>query len=152
MTLLDTNVLVYASDPGSEFSRWARKAIARAVRVDGAAINAVTLAELCVGSRHPETVADRIRTWGVVILDVPAAASDVCAKAYNTYRKRRLRQSGKDSPAMPLPDFFIGAHAQTMGWRLATADQGRFKTYFPRVVVECPSLKTGMKTGTRARP
>lgn len=138
MILLDTNLIVYASNPESEYVRWARRTIAHAVSEDGAAINAVSLAELCVGEHHPETVADRIRAWGVQVLDIPVAASDVCAKAYRTYRERRLKQSGKESPAMPLPDFFIGAHAQIMGWPLATADQGRFKTYFPRVPLVTP--------------
>ena len=59
------------------------------------------------------------------------------------YRERRLSQSGKESPVMPLPDFFIGAHAQVMGWPLATADEGRIRTYFPSVVLKLPpSVKT----------
>jgi predicted nucleic acid-binding protein len=37
-----------------------------------------------------------------------------------------------------LPDFFIGAHAQIMGWPLATADEGRFRTYFPSVILRTP--------------
>lgn len=41
-------------------------------------------------------------------------------------------------PTMPLPDFFIGAHAKIMGWDLATADQGRFHTYFPSVALKMP--------------
>jgi predicted nucleic acid-binding protein len=38
----------------------------------------------------------------------------------------------------PLPDFFIGAHAQVMGWTLATADESRFTTYFPSVRLLTP--------------
>jgi len=139
MTLLDTNVLIYAFDAKSPFYGWARKTIVDAVADDGAAINAVSLAEICVGDADPSTVADRIRSWGVEILDVPAAAADICAKAYRQYRKRRKAQSGNPAPAMPLPDFFIGAHAKIMGWRLATADRGRFHTYFPAVVLLEPS-------------
>ena len=56
---------------------------------DGAEINAVSLAEICVGDADTPTVADRIRSWGVEILDVPASAADVCATAYSQYRKRR---------------------------------------------------------------
>jgi hypothetical protein len=39
---------------------------------------------------------------------------------------------------MPLPDFFIGAHALIMGWELATADQGRFQVCFPTVKLKMP--------------
>lgn len=136
--LLDTNVLIDASDGRSKLCRWARRVIAEAVSGDGAAVNAVSLAEVCVGDAEPQTVADRIRSWGVAVLDVPVAASEVCAQAYLTYRMRRKADSGKDAPSVPLPDFFIGAHAQVMGWTLATADEDRFRTYFPAVPLRSP--------------
>ena len=81
MILLDTNILIFAFDPDSPFSKWARGLIADAVVGDGAAINAVSLAEICVGDEDPSTAADRVRSYGVEILDVPVAAADVCAKA-----------------------------------------------------------------------
>ena len=138
MILLDTNVLIYAFDPDSPFCDWARETIADAVAGNGASINSVSLAEICVGDADPSTVADRIRSWGVEILDVPAAAADECAKAYRRYRQRRVSKSDVPVPVMPLPDFFIGAHAKIMGWELATADQGRFHTYFPSVSLKMP--------------
>lgn len=138
MTLLDSNVLIYASDPGSARGAWARWTIARGVSTDGAAVNAVCLAELCVGEEDPGTLEQRIRGWGVETLDVPAAAAEVCAAAYCVYRERRRRQSGKDSPRTPLPDFFVGAHAQVMGWALATADTARIRAYFPDVRLVVP--------------
>ena len=105
---------------------------------DGAAINAVSLAEICVGDADPPTVVDRVRSWGVDILDVPAAAADVCATAYREYRNRRVSQSDIPAPNMPLPDFFIGAHAKIMGTELATTDRSRFYTYFPSVPLKMP--------------
>ena len=133
MILLDTNVLIYASDERSPHCKWAQRTIADAVSGVGAAVNAVSLAELCVGNAEPQKAGNRIRSWGVEVLDIPAAAAEVSARAYVTYRRRR-----KDSPAVPLPDFFIGAHAQVMGWTLATADQDRFKIYFPKVSLKTP--------------
>ena len=138
MILLDTNVLIYASDGGSPHGEWAREVIANAVSGTGAGVSAICLAELCVGEANPASAASRIRDWGVAILDVPAAAAEVCALAYRAYRERRHSQSGQASPRTPLPDFFIGAHAQTMGWTLATADAARIKTYFPSVRLISP--------------
>ena len=138
MILLDTDILVYAFDPESPFFKWARDTIASAVAGDGAAINAMSLAEICVGDADPPSVADRIRSWGVDILDVPAAAAEVCAAVYSQYRKLRMSRPDIPVPAMPLPDFFIGAHARIMGWELATADRGRFQTYFPSVPLKMP--------------
>ena len=138
MMLLDTNVLLYASETGSRYHHWARQTIAEAVSTEGAAINAVCLAEICVGEDDPTTTAERIRGWGVDVLDVPAAAAEVCAAAYRRYRDRRRRQSGKDSPRTPLADFFIGAHAELMGWTLATVDTSRIRTYFPSVRLATP--------------
>jgi predicted nucleic acid-binding protein len=138
MILLDTDVLIYASEERSRLCHWARRVIAEGVSGDGAAVNAVSVAEVCVGDAEPQTVADRIRSWGVTVLDVPAAASEVCARAYLAYRVRRKADYGKDAPSVPLPDFFIGAHAQIMGWTLATADEDRFKTYFPAVPLRSP--------------
>ncbi|HSG40664.1 MAG TPA: PIN domain-containing protein [Thermoanaerobaculia bacterium] len=138
MILLDTNVLIYASTDGSPFLEWARRTIAVGVSGGGAVVNAVSLAEVCVGDAEPETVADRIRSWGIALVDVPVAAAEPCAKAYQKYRERRRAESGRESPSMPLPDFFIGAHAQVMSWPLATADEGRFRTYFPSVDLRTP--------------
>jgi predicted nucleic acid-binding protein len=138
MILLDTNVLIYASDKGALQYGWARRTIADAVAAEGAAVNAIAVAELCVGDAEPATVADRLRSWGIEILDIPSAAAEPCARAYVAYRRRRQQDSRKDSPGLPLPDFFIGAHAQIMGWTLATADKGRYSVYFPKVQLKTP--------------
>lgn len=139
MILLDTNVLIYAFDSDSPFHSWAKELVAGAVAGEGAAINAVSLAELCVGDTEPTTVADRVRSWGVDVLDVPTAAAEVCARAYARYKARRDSARSETPPTVPLPDFFIGAHAAIMSWTLATADRGRFRTYFRRVALETPS-------------
>ena len=99
MTLLDTNVLIYASAAGAEHHEWARGAVAEAVSSDGAAVSAVSVAEICVGVDHAATEIERIRDWGVELLDVPSAAAEVCAAAYRRYRQQRRLQSGLDAPA-----------------------------------------------------
>ena len=68
MILLDTNVLIYASTDSSPFLEWARRTIAEAVSQDGAAVNAVGLAEICVGDAEPEAVAAHALLAGASLL------------------------------------------------------------------------------------
>ena len=138
MILLDTNVLIYASLPASDFHAWAVSTIAGSVVRGGCAVDSVSLAEICVGDDDPASVTDRLGRWGVEVLDTPVSAAVACAAAFRTYRARRRSQSGSDAPSMPLPDFFIGAHALVREWDLATADPQRFRTYFPEVRLLTP--------------
>jgi len=138
MILLDTNVVIYARDPNSPFHQWAKNVISDCVGHGGAALNPISLAELEVGASVPELVVAEAQNWGIQIVDLPAEASEKCAAAYRHYRERRQRNAGKAAPDVPLPDFFIGAHAAIMGWDIATADHGRFKTYFPEVTLHLP--------------
>ncbi len=54
MILLDTNVLIYAFDSESPYCHRARETTADAVVGNGAAINAVSLAEICVSDPDKE--------------------------------------------------------------------------------------------------
>ena len=72
------------------------------------------------------------------IVDVPAACAASAAAAYQRYLENRKAAGRRPISRMPLPDFFIGAHAMAMNWQLATADQGRFGTYFPGLQLMMP--------------
>lgn len=133
MTLIDTNILIDAHDAQSPFRSASSSLIADAVATDGAALNAVVLAELCVGQDNTENLASELRAEGLAILDFPAAASPICARAYTRYRAARRNSGDIEAPRVPLPDFFIGAHAELMGWKLATRDTERYRIYFPEV-------------------
>ena len=138
MTFLDTNVLIYAFESGSPYQQWAKGLIVDHVSGDGAIVNPIVIGELCVGDPKPDSVADRVRSWGIEIVSLPAASAAICAKAFVRYRTRLQRQSGKAISAVPLPDFFIGAHAMVLGARLATADMSRYRTYFPKLELTGP--------------
>jgi predicted nucleic acid-binding protein len=108
--LLDTNVVVYARSTSSPFKKWAEEQIADAVSDDGATLNAVSLAHLCAKPGiDPSMVTRAVTSFGVQIVDVPAAAAARCGQAYRRYREARAKGSGKSAPSMPLADFFIGA-------------------------------------------
>ena len=138
MILLDTNVLIYGFDPGSPKQTWALGVIRDALLGDGAAVNPVVLAELLAGDQSPATVATRLEAMGVILLDLPSMAAPRCAEAYACYLTKRRLQASPLAPKSPLPDFFIGAHASLLGLPLATADLGRYRTYFPEVELITP--------------
>jgi predicted nucleic acid-binding protein len=140
--LLDTNVLIDARYKRSPFHAWAEQVIAEGLAAQGAALNAVVLAELCVGHDDPSSIQVDLSAQGLSIVDIPVAASILCARAYSRYRLTRKESGGGDAPRIPLPDFFIGSHAELMGWRLATRDPERFRLYFSDVdLIEPPGVE-----------
>lgn len=138
MILFDTNVLIYGFSPDSPYHGWSREILAEASSKSEAVINPIILAELCVGDSEPNTVLDRVRSWGILSADLPTAAATLCAEAFRIYLARWEDEGRPVNSKIPLPDFFIGSHAQLMGWRIATADLGRYQTYFPQVKLVHP--------------
>lgn len=133
MILFDTNIIIDAHKQQSPFCSAAMGLIGQAVEAEGAAINPIVLAELAVGQDSVAGVQTELLAEGFEILDLPAAAAGLCARAYTEYRAARKQSGGGDAPLVPLPDFFIGAHAELMGWKLATRDTDRYRVYFPQV-------------------
>jgi predicted nucleic acid-binding protein len=131
--LFDTNVVIDARGQRSVGGTAAAELVAEAVRSGGAGVNAIVFAELCVGQPEGADVESELLAAGFTVLDLPAAASLICGRAYTNYRLARRRAGGGDAPRVPLPDFFIGAHAELMGWPLASSDTERYRRYFPNV-------------------
>ena len=133
MIFVDSNVIIDAQDKESQFRAWAEQIMADALSTDGIALNPIVLAELCVGQDDPKSVEVELREKGLTIVDLPAAAASICARAYTRYRVARKRSGGREAPLIPPPDFFIGAHAELTDWALATRDPDRYQLYFPEV-------------------
>ena len=66
-------------------------------------------------------------------LALPYGAGWLAAQAFVKYR----RSGG--ARTSPLPDFYIGAHAEVEGRTLVTRDSARYRTYFPSVPLIAPS-------------
>ena len=64
--------------------------------------------------------------------DLPYAAAFLAGRAFVKYR----RQGG--SRTSPMPDFYIGAHAEVSNYRVLTRDPRRFRRYFPSLELICP--------------
>jgi predicted nucleic acid-binding protein len=138
MILFDTSVIIDARDPSSPWHRWAQERIAEAVSAQGAAINTVILSEACVRALEPQSVPEALQKLGLNLLPLPVGAAVLAAKAFALYLERLKKEGKQTQNKIPLPDFFIGAHAASERLTLATRDPDRIRTYFPEVKLITP--------------
>lgn len=96
------------------------------------AINQIVSAELSAGFSSKETFERTLQGVGLVRLNLPWAAAWLASRAFLAYRR------GGGTRTAPLPDFFIGAHAEAADLPLLTRDPLRIRTYFPVVKVIAP--------------
>lgn len=130
--LVDSNVILDVATDDVAWAGWSAEALARAADDAVLVINPLIYAEISVGYdriEHLETVlADNFRRD-----PLPWEAAFLAGKSFAKYRRR-----GGDRRS-PLPDFYIGAHAAIVGFRLLTRDAARYRAYFPTVDLICPS-------------
>ncbi len=134
-TLVDSNVLIDVWSVGSAWAEWSMNAIATA-RADGdLVINPIVFAEVCVPFGSMEQAEGAMAPHFFRRDDLPWEAAFVAAQAFARYRA-----SGGDRRS-PLPDFYIGGHAEVRGFRLLTRDVVRFRQYFPSVQLISPETR-----------
>jgi hypothetical protein len=131
-TLVDSSVLLDVLAP-SPWRQWSEQSLATAADDGEVAINQVIYAEIAVGFRTRERLERALQRAGITRLSLPWASAWLVAEAFARYRR-----AGGPRP-LPLPDFFIGAHAQAAGLALLTRDPARVKTYFPAVTLIAPA-------------
>ena len=132
MILVDTNVLL---DLVTDDPRWAEWSIAQleAASLNGPLlINDVIYAELSVRYDRIEDLESFVDQAGLGMAAIPREAFFLAGKAFDRYRKAGGSRAGV------LPDFFIGAHAAVSELPLLTRDAGRYRAYFPSLVLIQP--------------
>jgi predicted nucleic acid-binding protein len=128
--LVDTNVIADILHGDPNWGDWATQQLAQ--YVGDLFINPIVYAELCYHASSLAEVDKVLETLGLRYAELPHAALFLAARAYSAYRERGGIKTA------PLPDFFIGAHAQSAGCKLLTRDKSRYATYFPHVALICP--------------
>jgi len=129
--LVDSNVILDIVTQDPVWLAWSNMALLRHVSI-GLLANAMVYAELCCNAESIGEVDSILGEMDIHLSEIPRQALFLASKAHLAYRDRGgSRTSG-------LPDFFIGAHAQTLGIAILTRDPGRYKTYFPDVTLICP--------------
>jgi predicted nucleic acid-binding protein len=132
VVLVDANALLDILTADPVWSAWSQDAMKRAA-TDGLAINPIIYSELAPAFREERELAAALADWPLQRLPLPYEAAWPAARAFAVYRDRGGRRTS------PLPDFYIGAHAEVDGLALLTRDPARYRTYFPNVALICPS-------------
>ncbi len=133
-TLVDANVLIDVMTRDPDHAAASRRSLAAAALQGPVAINPIILAELSTPFDCAAAVDRALSLFtSLARLDLPWSAAHRTAQAFVAYR----RAGG--SRRSPLPDFYIGAHAEVAGLRLLTRDEERYRTYFPAVELVVPA-------------
>lgn len=130
--LVDSSVLI---DVLLRDSKWFERSSAALVAAadDGElVINPIIFAEVSVRYRSIEDLNKVLPTSLYRRDELPYEASFLAGRAFVKYR----RQGG--SRTAPMPDFYIGAHAEVSEFRVLTRDPRRFRRYFPKVELIVP--------------
>jgi predicted nucleic acid-binding protein len=132
-SLIDSNVLLDIATADAHWMAWSQQQLLDAAARGAVHINPVIYAEIAPAFASQEELDQWLDPQLFHRLPLPYRAGWRAAQAFIQYRK-----SGGNRTA-PLPDFYIGAHAEIERLTLVSRDVGRYRTYFPTVDLITPS-------------
>ena len=131
--IVDANVSLDILTADPQWLAWSSVELRNAKARGQILVNPIICAEIAPAFEFDWPRIDAWLTEGRLAKEpLPFEASTVAANAHREYRNRG------GSRERPLPDFFIGAHAEVVGSTLLTRDATRYRTYFPSVPLICP--------------
>ena len=131
-TLVDANVLidVLAADP--QWTDWSKDQIAKAHDAGQVVINPIVYAEISAMFPTQRKLDEVLGQGRYKRESLPWDAAFNAGRAFVAYR----RAGG--AKRSPLPDFYIGAHAELRSYALLTRDPVRYRQYFPTLKIVAP--------------
>jgi predicted nucleic acid-binding protein len=131
-TLVDANVLidVFAADP--LWRDWSASRLLAARQSGELVINPIVYAEVAAAFATQRKLDDALGLEQYRRENLPWDAAFNAGRAFLAYRRAGgVKRS-------PLPDFYIGAHAEVKGYELLTRDQARYRQAFPALRIVSP--------------
>ena len=132
MILVDSNIWIDVIQQDPVWLDWSLAQLQQARETNRVVINPIIYAELAPTYDEPEQLDHFLKVAKAALQPLPRPAAYAAGRAFLQYRQKRGTKTGV------LPDFFIGAHAQTEGWPILTRDVARYATYFPNVKLIAP--------------
>jgi predicted nucleic acid-binding protein len=131
--LIDSNVLLDVLEKDPLWYSWSAAVVENVADRSRLVINAVIYSEVSVHYSRIEDLEAALPKSLFEREPIPYEAAFLAGKSFLAYR----RKGG--TRRLPLPDFFIGAHAAVAGYRLLTRDAARYRTYFPELSLITPN-------------
>ena len=133
ITAIDSNVLLDILIPNEAFADAASAAIEDAAAQGSLIVCDIVYAEICVQFPTQRDCDHFFNSNEIRIEHLVRSAHFLASRIWREYRA----QGGKRNRI--LPDFLIGAHAQTQANRLISRDRGFYRTLFPKLVLVNPA-------------
>jgi hypothetical protein len=111
---------------------WSAAALERAASSVRLFINPIIYAAVSIGFDRIEDLEAALPAEYFERRPLPWEAGFLAGKCFKRYRDRGGRRR------LPLPDFYIGAHAALDGLTLLTRDSRRYRSYFPKLRIISP--------------
>ncbi len=132
MVLVDSNVLLDIFTDHEIWRPWSENALGEARTAGLAGINPLIYAETSLAFNDAAALDQALDSLLLMRLNLPYDAAFAAGRAFLRYRRAGgLRSS-------PMPDFYIGAHAELDGLTILTRDVQRYRMYFPGVALIAP--------------
>ena len=132
MILVDSNVPLDVVTQDPVWSAWSASSMKKLARTNQLLINPIIYAELSITFSSITDLETSIGRMQLKMVEIPREAAFHAGKAFVQYRKLGGTKTNV------LADFFVGAHALTIGASLLTRDANRYRTYFPGVSLITP--------------
>ena len=113
------------------WASWSESALRKAAEHSTLVINPIIFAEASMRFARIEDADAALADFAREPL--PYEAGFLSGKAFLAYRKRG------GTKRLPMPDFYVGAHAVVGSMTLLTRDAARYRTYFPALRIIAPT-------------
>ncbi len=130
--LVDSSVILDILTEDENWFAWSAKTLADCASSNILAVNPIIYAEVSIRFEKMEELDAALPLTYFRRLPLPWEAAFLAGKCFLDYRRKGGRKRS------PLPDFYIGAHAEVRGMTLLTRDDARYHTYFPALRIIAP--------------
>jgi predicted nucleic acid-binding protein len=131
--LVDSSVILDILTEDENWFAWSAETLAKCARSNILAVNPIIYAEVSIRFEKVEDLDAALPSTYFRRLPLPWEAAFLAGKRFLDYRRKGGRKRS------PLPDFYIGAHAEVGGMTLLTRDAARYHTYFPALRIIAPA-------------